>query len=738
MKKMKGFSMAMVVVFLMTTLCGPTGGNCSSAYASEAGATVDSGRQADKLLGLYFKRIDSFYAKGKYDEAKNELSKVYMIDPSNIRAKDYETKIETAQHKKIQMKEEDLAKREAILGAEKVLKERQEINTAFGKLLERRQNDKDAIIKSYYDTGEENQVEFDRLQKLGIEKYKETVMREAREAEKHGRSKLAVAKYQDILAIDPNDIKARAAMQAAEEKIEKKKNKFMLDVENIDDAELLRTVTEQALGAEDYKSASQGGGIAPSIKEPKPPIKRALEDQLTVPVTADFRDVSLVSVLNFLSDYTGINIIASQMVLNEDRKVSVRFKNLPLESALKYILKGQGLAYRIEDDVIWIATEDEMENEELETRVFYLQKGSGVFTQFASASIGVWGSGAHETSVSGTKTIKDVIEEAISFPPGAKIIFDERLSVLIVTNTPTNLQKVEQLLHIIDEPPQQILIESRFIEVQLDDSKNLGIDMDLKTDAYLSEKLGASKKEYGLLSSSGWDFTGVAPSINSDTGGFNLAFAGLLTHPEYQVYLNALQRSEKTKTLSAPKVTTVNNQTATIKVTTEEVFPTRFEVSLIQQDLNGDGDLDDAGETEFANVPQEFVSRDIGIILQVTPSVGMDHKTITLSIIPEVSAVAATPAKFTTTSYTNGVETQQGTGTPDLPRFTTSTLSTTIVLESGETAMLGGLITETRGQTHEKLPLLGDIPVIGKLFQSNQDEITRRNLIIFITGSVLN
>jgi type II secretory pathway component GspD/PulD (secretin) len=160
---------------------------------------------------------------------------------------------------------------------------------------------------------------------------------------------------------------------------------------------------------------------------------------------------------------------------------------------------------------------------------------------------------------------------------------------------------------------------------------------------------------------------------------------------------------------------------------------------LIQQDLNGDGDLDDAGETEFANVPQEFVSRDIGIILQVTPSVGIDSKTITLSIVPEVSQVAQTPAKFPITSYdSNGNEVQQSSGTPNLPRFTTSTLSTTVVLESGQTAVLGGLIQESRGVTEEKFPLLGDIPYVGFFFRSKQDSIDRSNLVIFITARVVS
>jgi len=289
-------------------------------------------------------------------------------------------------------------------------------------------------------------------------------------------------------------------------------------------------------------------------------------------------------------------------------------------------------------------------------------------------------------------------------------------------------------LYIIDEPPQQILIESRFIEVNVEEWENLGFEMDLGTPIYTS-----SKKKKAILSSTDYDFTGVANAISAATGGLNLAFGGLLTDPEYTMFLNAVSRLEKTKTLSAPKITTINNQTATIKIVTEEVFPTRFEVSLIQQDLNGDGDLDDAGETEFANVPQEFVSRDIGILLQVTPSVGIDQETITLSIVPEVSSVAATPAKFPITSFdSNGDEVQQGSGTPNLPRFTTSTLSTTVVLMSGQTAVLGGLIKETRGVTNEKVPLLGDIPLVGFIFRSKQDNIDRTNLIIFITARVVS
>jgi type IV pilus assembly protein PilQ len=738
MKRKKLLSLVTLVFFVASSMIGYDMPRSSVAYAAETEMVpgVAQDQQADNLLNLYFRRIDSFYQQGKISEAKNELSKVYMIDPANPRAKDYEGRLEASQRESLTQKEADLAQREAMLGAEKVLQERQEINTAFDKMLTQRADSKDAIKDSYFDNAQENQVEFEKLQKMGLPKYKEQLFNEARQAERSKRHKLAVAKYNDILALDPNDLKARAKLQSAEMKVEDQMDEFMLSVEGIDDQKLLREVTKKSMGAEDYENAMDGQGYAQSLQAPKPDMEVPLAEKLTVPVTADFRDVNLVSVLNFLSDYTGINIIPSQTLLTEESKVSVRFKNLPLESALRYILKGQGLSYRIEDDVIWVATVDEMENEELETRVFYLQKGSGMFSTFSQASMGELGTTQATASVEGTKTIKDIIEESISFPPGAKIIFDERLGVLIVTNTPSNLKKIEEILYIIDEPPQQILIESRFIEVALEDNESFGLDFALDSDWAFATKNGSNK--YGVSEGAGWDWTSAAGAAPV-AGGSALQFAGILTDPMFKVVMNAINTSTKTKTLSSPKITTVNNQTATIKVVTEEVFPTRFEVSLIQQDLNGDGDLDDAGETEFANVPQEFVSRETGVMLMVTPSVGMDHETITMSIIPEVSTVAPEPAKFTSTSFdADGNEVSQGSGTPDIPRFVTSTLSTTVVLKSGETAVLGGLITENRGETIERLPILGNMPLFGKLFKSKNEGTIRRNLIIFITGIVLN
>jgi general secretion pathway protein D len=188
--------------------------------------------------------------------------------------------------------------------------------------------------------------------------------------------------------------------------------------------------------------------------------------------------------------------------------------------------------------------------------------------------------------------------------------------------------------------------------------------------------------------------------------------------------MHALQEKQNVKTLSAPRITTLNNQTATIEIVDEYIYPTRYEASLVQYDINGDGDFDDAGETEWVNVPQDFVTRNVGILLHVKPSVGADKNSITLALTPEVSEDAGT--SFT---YSGGVS---------IPNFTTRNLSTSVMVKNGETVVLGGLIKEINTNVKTKVPILGDIPLVGGLFRKSTDSKERRNLLIFVTASIMD
>jgi len=221
-------------------------------------------------------------------------------------------------------------------------------------------------------------------------------------------------------------------------------------------------------------------------------------------------------------------------------------------------------------------------------------------------------------------------------------------------------------------------------------------------------------------------------SFTNASEGLNLAYQGMLTKPQFSAVLHALEKNTKLKTLSAPKITTLNNQTATIEIVNEFVYPTRYEPTLIKKDLNEDGDFLDeelvdgvlTKETRFVNAPQGFETRDIGIVLQVTPNIGADKRAITLTLRPEVSE--ASPNAF---EYSGEVK---------LPKFTTRSLTTNIVVKNGETIMLGGLIKETRINTRTKTPFLGDLPLLGPLFRKDSDSVERKNLLIFVTASILS
>jgi len=510
-------------------------------------------------------------------------------------------------------------------------------------------------------------------------------------------------KFKEILHyIDMQKIKEEeSALKRARELTEEK---MMLDV-----------AKKHILPEEKTASLENEKKITPIVKIPE------IRKRLKIPISIDFKDVGLDYVLGFLSEATGVNIVPSSSIDMAEKKVTIKIKEVPLEETLKYILKSQDLVYRIEEDAVWVATKDEISNEKIDTRVYFLNQGMGRFAEFAtqaSSSGEDKPSGTTAVAASEVKTVKNILENAVEWPKDSKLTLDERTGALIISNTPSNLETIENLLYNLDITPIQVLIEARFLEVAVSDLDDFGVEWKLDG-MWAMDKNRSGDGVYGVSQNSGVDFS----SFTRSDEGFNLTYQGILSNPQFQAAMHALQEKQNAKTLSAPRITTLNNQTATIEVVEEYIYPTRYEASLVQYDINGDGDFDDAGETEWVNAPQDFVTRNVGILLHVKPSVGVDKKSITLALTPEVSECTGT--SFT---YSGGVT---------IPNFTTRNLSTSVMVKNGETVVLGGLIKEVNTVVKTKVPVLGDIPLLGCLFKKSEDSKERRNLLIFVTASIM-
>jgi len=540
----------------------------------------------------------------------------------------------------------------------------------------------------------------------------ETILKFARAAIREHHYDSAIELLYRALAQDPSHHQAKQLLEQVQmAKLKDEETRLERQV-LVDEQRMVNDVTRAEL-LNPEKTGKRATSPSPGGTPLEP--SSELTSRLTEPISFDFQDVAFNDVLDFLADAANVSIIPSPRVDLKNLRVSLRVDQLPLELALKYLVKNTGLAYRLEEGVILIASPEEFESEPLETRVFFLRAGLGPFALETSA--------VEPSTVLEMDPLKTLIERAITQPPGSKLVIDERSGSLIITNTTENLRLIERLLSQLDIAPVQVLIEARFVEINLTELEQLGFEAVLTGPADLTKKTAGDTARtrgpgFQVAKSGGVKF----PALSRESESLNLTLQGVLTGTQFESVLHLLEETKKSKTLSAPRITTLNNQAASIKVVDEFRYPTRYEVSLVQFDVNGDGDFDDAGETEFVNVPQDLQKRDVGILLNVTPSVGKDLRTITLVLAPEVS-------QFSQFRDLGGGVT--------VPQFTTSQLTTSVVIEDGQTVMLGGLMKDTISEQFTKVPVLGDLPLLGQLFRQREQSQTRKNLLIFITARVL-
>ena len=484
------------------------------------------------------------------------------------------------------------------------------------------------------------------------------------------------------------------------------------------------------------------------------PEDAVLEGDVTAEELLEDADAAELAELEaLLSDEAGemdLSGIAAPSIESEkgldDDTITISLRNIPLREALKYIVKAKGLKYRVDDYAVVISTPENLTDEEMETRYYHLKSGIGAFTAFIRKDAE---REAGETTVLGgdvsteTISIKDVLEQSgVPWPEGSKIFLHERTATLIARNSPTNLSIIEDVLRVLDVTALQIEIQAKFVDLNETDASELGLEWMLTSDWGIKRDKagrGLTMNEASTFPTGGFgQYTGTDSARYGITRGLRfledgttgnplgniLSIGGILTEPEFQVVLHALSRNQAADILSSPRVVTLNNQEATIRIVDELIYPTEYEITPPTQTAAG------VNITPAAIAPGGFETREIGVILKVIPNVGADNKTINLAIIPEVSELSGWLDQYDITYGAQTIKLPQ-------PYISTRLVTTNVIINDGETIVLGGLMKETAIEKEDKVPILGDIPFFGRLFRTESESNTKRNLMIFVTANLL-
>lgn len=423
-------------------------------------------------------------------------------------------------------------------------------------------------------------------------------------------------------------------------------------------------------------------------------------------ISMDFREAPLNDVLKIFSQQSGLNFIASSNIA--DKQITLFLDKVPVEEALEKILSANNLTYEIQaDSNIFVVKSVAQPDDELLTRVYYLRYATVLSSRLnktvkikadedQSSTLG-GGSSASTSAASNDDTAdeKSGIVAAVKTALSKKgaIVEDPRTNSLTVTDIPNQFPIIEQTIARLDVPVPQILIEVEMLDISKQTADQLGV------------KIGSTPLT----------FTGAERNHYYPWNQNQLLDKGLVENPAYRVgtisaaglsaALQFLRTKSDTKNLARPRILTLNNQTAQIKISTNEAI--------------GLGTTTQSSQST-ATTTSQAERVETGVFLTVTPQANLLTKEITMAIAPKVIQ-ARTGGTFEGKTFKDPEE-----------RGSRSILR----VNDSDTIMLGGLLRTDYSNTQTKVPLFGDIPIVGAAFRHKDSSDTERELVIFITPHI--
>ena len=457
--------------------------------------------------------------------------------------------------------------------------------------------------------------------------------------------------------------------------------------------------------------------IAPKKKDPKADAKLARGQEPAYNgsrVTFNFQDIPTRSVLQLLADISQLNLVASDTV---GGSVTLRLVNVPWDQALDVVLRAKGLDKRRNGNVIWIAPQAELakyeqdvadarlkaeDNAELVTDYVPISYGKAqdiakLLTQNSMQGQGGAGAGGSNSSSRGFLSSR------------GSVSFDERTNTLLINDTPQKIRELRDVIAVLDKPVQQVLIESRIVVATDNFTRELGAKFGAS--ATRTNPSGQTISAGGALTTPTGGGASVPGGLNvnlpsGSAGSSSFGFALLGKNYALDLELSAAQLEGRGEVVSSPRVITANQQEAVIRQGTEIGYVT-FQNST-------------SGAAGSGTATVQF--KDAVLELKVTPTITADNR-VYLAINVKKDAL-------------NQFITVPGSG--QVPQIDTREINTSVLVDNGQTVVLGGIYEITKQNTITKVPGLGDIPGIGVLFRNTKRENDKAELLIFVTPRILS
>ena len=416
-------------------------------------------------------------------------------------------------------------------------------------------------------------------------------------------------------------------------------------------------------------------------------------------LSLNFQDIEVRAVLQLIADFTGLNMVASDTVTGN---VTLRLKNVPWDQALDIILKSKGLGMRKDGNVILVAPQEEIaarEKLELEANK-QIEELAPLQTEFVQVNYAKAGELAALIKAEANNLLSE----------RGNVSIDARTNTLIIQDVAASLESIRAMIAKLDVPVRQVLIESRIVNADESFAKDLGVQFGYSRDSQGTGQALTRPQDPGVVIGGGQpgitNFGGgtafttgsnenlmVTLPVTAPTGAFSLAY-GVIGSWLLQLELSAALAEGRGEDIASPKVITANQREAIIE----------SGVEIPYQEASSSG----------------------------ATSVSFKKAVLALRVKPQITPDDRILLDLTVNQDTRGSPEVLG-----VPPINTRNVSTQVLVDNGETVVLGGVYSQTNNRTSDRIPFFGDLPYVGFLFKRTTEERTKAELLIFVTPKIL-